>query len=356
MSRAGLRMVLRRICLLQKPRVGYIGFVGYHNLGDEAVYSGVSRVFGQNRLDVYAAWGRRERLLQKVGLSGPGFFRSVVLGGGTLVNPTYLPAVQSAFQQGCSLYMFGTGVGSPGFSDASEVSLSGWAEALRAFSVRAVRGPLSQSTLRRIGVENVDVIGDPALALTAQHLPARRSVPRLSVNLVEPVLSHDGDPQACWRAVCRIAQEFLSEGGEVIPIVLGDGDEVPLRRLARELRLSPESIVDARDDLRLFFETVSGSEGLVGVRLHSAVLACCIGVPPLLFEYRPKCRDFMESMALTENLVPFSADGAAMLRRKWITVRDNPGLGARVLERAQYWRDVQTCLAERLMSEWKCQG
>src|SRR5205085_3462854 len=36
----------------------------------------------------------------------------------------------------------------------------------------------------------------------------------------------------------------------------------------------------------------------LGVKLHSVILAMCAGVPSVMIEYAPKCRDFMCSMGV----------------------------------------------------------
>ena len=45
---------------------------------------------------------------------------------------------------------------------------------------------------------------------------------------------------------------------------------------------------------------MASCELIVGQRLHALVLAAAAGVPGIMLEYQPKCRDFMESIECSE--------------------------------------------------------
>jgi len=85
----------RKTLMTGKPRLGYIGALGDANLGDEAMFTAAKQLYPNHELvTLLSTW--RETELATKGLSGPTFFDGVILGGGTLVSPYWLPAIAHA--------------------------------------------------------------------------------------------------------------------------------------------------------------------------------------------------------------------------------------------------------------------
>jgi polysaccharide pyruvyl transferase WcaK-like protein len=241
-------------------------------------------------------------------LGGRDFFRAVLLGGGTLINPFYLRKARLARAFGASLCTVGTGVGSPGFGTPLQPSLAGWCELLRDSPV-SVRGPLSRQALHEAGLKDVVVIGDPALGLTPDAPPEFRTRRRLIVNLArQPGASLSPAESAALGRVGAIAGEFLRDGGEVVGVALGNGDRALLSEFRAEYHLRAMTVENHRTSGERLLRTMMGSIGLIGVRLHSAGLASCLGVPSILLAYRDKCEDFMASMDRDEFALPLASD------------------------------------------------
>ena len=330
----------------QKP-VGYIGWIGHRNLGDEAMFDVIRMALPELQVIQFGS-PVAERSLAKIGLSGRSFFRAVLLGGGTLIHPLYLEAARLVKSFGTPLYTAGTGVGSPGFGSSEGFSLDGWGETFDRQFV-GVRGPLSQGLLQNAGLTQASVIGDPALGLTPETIPAFGSRNHLVISLAQepgaphvekyPVIEHLG----------RLAKAFTADGGEVVGVALGNGDRAVLTRFKNENGLAKMSIEDHRTSGEGLLQTLTGSVALIGVRLHAAVLASCVGVPPLLFAYRRKCEDFMAAMELSDFTIPLSPETPAdLLSAKWNQVRSQPDLGGRIYRKALFWKAKQHLYYRRL--------
>ena len=79
-----------RLLLRSRKRlaVGYIGWIGHKNLGDEVLFQVIKSALNEfDLVPMLPAPG--ERMLTDLGLGGRRMFRAVLLGGGTLINPAY---------------------------------------------------------------------------------------------------------------------------------------------------------------------------------------------------------------------------------------------------------------------------
>lgn len=338
-----------RLKLRRERPVGYIGWLGHRNLGDEAMFLVIAKRLAEIPI-VPCLPVPGERFLASLGVGGPGYFRAVLLGGGTLINQLYLPAAALARSFGAPLYTVGTGVGSAGFGAPQDAPLAGWRDVFRDSEFLGVRGPLSKKQLEEAGIGGSSVTGDPALGLTPDVVPEFRSRKRLVINLAqEPGQRRSPAEDEMWKASTEIAREFVAKGGEVVGVTLGSGDFRALREFRALAGISGMRIRNHRTNPEGLLRTLAGSVGLIGVRLHSAVLACCAGVPPVLMAYRRKCEDFMASMDLQEFAVPVSKEtGPALLRARWEEVMNRAELGSQIYQKALYWKGVQTVYFDRL--------
>ncbi len=186
--------------------VGYIGWVGHSNLGDEAMFEAICTALRPNKiLPLLPLPG--EQLLEAIGLGAAKRCAAVILGGGTLINRFYLGLAKRVLSWNIPLCVAGTGVGSPGFGFSPERprDLLKWAKVLSRSPFLGVRGPESERLLREAGLENIEVIGDPALAYTPDVMPPIRSRPRLVINL-------GPERNAAAGGVATVANEFAKGG------------------------------------------------------------------------------------------------------------------------------------------------
>ncbi|TBM87667.1 polysaccharide pyruvyl transferase family protein, partial [Mycolicibacterium smegmatis] len=151
--------------------MGYLGWHGRGNLGDDAIYDAVcAQLPGAGFVDLPVLPGERLRAV----VSGRNRLlrRSAqVIGGGTLIGRRHWRRVAG---HGLKLtgthgsYAIGVGVEDPVFegrrSGSGPDELRRWIPLLSRFRVVSVRGPRSAQLLADAGLE-VTVAGDPALLL-----------------------------------------------------------------------------------------------------------------------------------------------------------------------------------------------
>ncbi len=345
----GARDAISRVLRLGSAKpTGYIGWIGYNNLGDEALYEAILGLMNPVEIREYSAV--REVELARVGLSGPAHLQAVLLGGGTLIGPGFLRPVRLALGQGLPLYSFGTGVGSSGFGEEWLVDLAGWRDLLCRFRGVSVRGFRSQEKISRMGVSNVTIIGDPALALGPTELPGLRSRPTLVINLALSEGQKYGEGICtCYREIARIARDHVAKDGEVIPVALGNGDTEALRACLADAGLAYLPVRRPKST-KEFTELISGAHCLIGVRLHAAVLATVVGTMPVMIAYRDKCWDFTESMEVQNFTVDHEEGAGPHIRVAYERAMAEVSGRTALFERVKHWRRKQAEFAAEVVA------
>jgi polysaccharide pyruvyl transferase WcaK-like protein len=263
------------------------------------MFEAIKILMPDDDIEVFAG-ARKERLLSKFGLSGRSKFRSVILGGGTLVNAGYLAVNETALSFDVPMHTLGTGVGSSGFSGNYEIDLVGWRNLLNQFESVGVRGPCSKENLEEIGVKNAKVIGDLALALT---LDSPYPNPHTKSYILSVALPKGEGPdfpsEMLVEELGQVVVELKSIGYQPIPVAFCEEDVDAIKQVLAVAGQTEPPVHSPKNHLE-YFNLLKEVEFVVGVRLHSAILACCAGVPSILVGYRHKATDFMKSMDLME--------------------------------------------------------
>lgn len=319
--------------------LGYIGGQGDANLGDEAMLDAAQRLLPKAQL-IPIGFPRQEKRLEKWGLSGKRYFNSVILGGGTLINEyIWAEQVQTALRQGLPLWSLGTGVGSCGFGHSEQVNLRVWKALLPDFQKIGVRGPLSQRSLQQIGIERVQVIGDLALSLAQERAVSPSRMPCFALNTTAPpARARDQGDYSALQEMEETLCELVRQGWQPIPIAMHRDDVAPLRQLLE--RVGQSSLpIPILQNAEQFFQRVQECHFTLAVRLHTAVLSCCVGVPPLMLGYRNKCLDFMLSMDLEDWHIGLEhAEPGEILTRTRALVNQAESLRPLILQRALHWK------------------
>jgi len=332
-----------------RRRALYLGGQGDANLGDEAMFATAVSLLADTALTSFAYAGQ-ERRLAAVGLSGPRYFEYAVLGGGTLINPHWHEATRTALSLGLQLWSIGTGVGASGFGHVPEVEIADWRELLNDFEAIGVRGPLSRTRLEELGLSTqVDVVGDLALGLTLESVAEPHDPPTFAINFTLPG-GVSGDPvfDSVSGETAEAVRELSDRGWAPVPIALHRDDVGATEDVLSRAGITSRPVV-LLDSAEAFFDTVRFCSLTIGVRLHSAVLSACVGVPPLMLGYRDKCLDFMQSMDLVEHhvdLVEF--EPGAILEKARSLADDCLPLREPILERARVWKAKLEDHARRL--------
>lgn len=287
-----------------QPIAGYIGWLGYDNLGDEAMYAAFREMFPQFQMILANDVHPIELILYHSLIKRQKLYEFIFLGGGTLINARkYLDALQSKGLRDQPCIVFGTGVLDPDFwarhrpqVDYAQ-EMAQWIAVLERAAFVGVRGPQSAKILASYGFPNARIIGDPALSLCQPKRPETLSNRIVALNLgcSGPLW---GSQQILNEVVGRLAQYLLDEGWQVEFWPMHPGDLRLGRQLIRDYHLKDVSLWTEFRNIGRTMKRIHDYDLVIGQRLHAAVLACGSGVPAISLAYRPKCYDFMESIGM----------------------------------------------------------
>jgi polysaccharide pyruvyl transferase WcaK-like protein len=287
-----------RYLLPHGKRLGYIGWLGRGNLGDEAIFEAICVAFNKVEILPYVN-------LRKISILPNQFlkplFSSVMLGGGTLIGvPNYCNTLRMSQRIGYPTFAFGTGVQDPEYWGRiwrDSDYLDEWIPLLNQCKYVGVRGPLSKSILDAVGYKHAQVIGDPALLLARSSITPKRMQKKLGINIGSDGKVWGSDEDTILQSICRFSSYMIDKGWSIT--------FVPAKKT--DLRYIKDAMKVLGNNVKMFtrftsvekvLDEIESCDVFIGERLHSSILSCCTYTPTIMLEYRPKCRDFMALMQL----------------------------------------------------------
>ena len=329
-----------------KPRVVILGWYGNRNLGDEiileCILAQIRGLFPGARFVVISddpedtrkrhgvesiarSGGRVQRLRRLLTVTGADLF---ILGGGGLLKPfglkelsvlTWLGPLELAQEVGVPTMTYAVGI-SDGFSPRAEEALKG---VLGRTNAVLVRDEMSSEFLGRLGVSGVRVTADPSLTLSELH-PRDRSAqinPRptrvsvfinqwyVSMNVIQDQRRWEAFEKALAVCLDHLIETF-SASVKFVPMQITNGQDDD-RLVAREVfelmeHKGSAEVVEKEVSLAEALDLVSRSSLVVGMRLHSLVLATVVGIPAVAIDYHSKVRNFADAIGITDWVVEIS--------------------------------------------------
>lgn len=314
-----------------KKKVSIHGFYGMGNLGDEAIlhaFRGELERFPYIKLSVFSrnpAEVRKIHGLRSVSCRGKkNYFRRLyeiktsslfVLGGGGLLKDYgedasslkgWLELLNYAKKLGIKTSVFCVGVENIRF-EASQKALR---KSLNAVDFISVRDRESKSLLKNLGIRNqVGISSDPAVLLGRPKPKVFDSTCPVRVMFCLRHWFSTGqfikNPKAEANLIDSLAglADFIvaRHGAKIhfLPFrtISYDDDRVMANRVVERMEYSAKAIIHKTvPSLAHFMKIVNESSILVGMRLHSLILAASCGIPILGIEYMPKVVRFLKSI------------------------------------------------------------
>jgi polysaccharide pyruvyl transferase CsaB len=327
------------------------GFYGNYNLGDEALLSGLLRLFRSyykqdlqftvfsndpkdtesrysvrslHRLDPKQKFERNLAIYQN---------QNFILGGGDLLRDTaavpialnWLRPLQSAVRLRRRTFVLGISVGEICWPE-TKLQIP---KTLNKVDIIAVRDSRSKAELEKLGVYNtVHIMGDLALYdmpnLQRQFNPSSLLQQPIQVGISIRHLSGRGPNvdeskyKDFQQAMAAIIDSLVVRYGAIVHCLPfrtyessyhpTDDDYVSLLQVLRYCKYSEKVIVHryfkSLNDLKLLIENLNV---MIGMRLHSLILAAGLGVPIIGIEYDLKVKGFMEEIRQSDLSFPINS-------------------------------------------------
>ncbi|MDC1089809.1 polysaccharide pyruvyl transferase family protein [Emcibacteraceae bacterium] len=290
----------------QKRVVGsYIGWLGHKNFGDDLCVEMIAKLFGQIPLIWSNAELPIELLAYKHLVKGSNLFNFSILGGGTIIfGKTYYAEVENQLTSKRKIYSFGSGVRDLDFwNDGEKVlgsqqpDINAWIKLLNKFDRVTVRGPRSAKILNGLGVKEVEVIGDPALLISRFYEGPLKIGKTVAINLHGGKGKKKGSNSKFIKKMVIFCNFLISQSYELEFIAMEKTDEIVINKLLSHLPQTNTHIFKGYESVEKTLKKMSRCHFMIGERLHAVVASVAMGIPCISIAYRPKCFDFMESVA-----------------------------------------------------------
>ena len=194
-----------------------------------------------------------------------------------------------------------------------------------------------------------EILGDPALTLrpseTVDKVEGRIVVcPAWSRGLL-----WGGSDEAVIDAFARTVHRLRADDHDVWALSAFPGDDRHIIDMMRRADAPDLPYLAAHDDPISGLDLLASAELVVSERLHGAVLASAAGTVPVMVEYRPKLRDFAESVDLGDLVIRTDELGGDSLLDVVVEAYDRRhGLHATMSDRIADLRQRQVAAAERI--------
>lgn len=304
-------------------RIGYIGWYGHNNLGDDLTYKWFSKSLRDAGYKIYL---------------GVENVQKVVMGCGTLLNTRYnefMKQAASCMNRNVPLYIIGTGVQNidgcflPDVFKKQGEERSGILKRILDYAtVIQVRGYKSEELLKKHTKREVEVCGDLGFLMPWHRGEAEFNQNTVMVNYGDAKgYLYGGDENKTFGHYVEIVKVLL-KNYEVLIVPFWTGDISSCKKLAEitGARLR----VGVPNELELF-DILSWAKIVIGFKLHSLVFGYCSGRYVVPIAYRSKSIDFLDSIGYDEG-----CDGG----REIIRINDN-NFVSRVLDSIIQSEDIE---------------
>jgi polysaccharide pyruvyl transferase CsaB len=366
--------------MTKKQGVTICGFYGNSNLGDEAMLVGMLTllrrvrsdlsftVFSNDPVDTKTRYAikainrlsRKRKLHRMMGTLQNRYF---ILGGGDLLRDSATTSIATAWlkplQQAITMRrrtcVLGISVGEIWMPETKALI----PQVLNRVDLIGVRDVRSQAKLEELGVKKkIHVMSDLALETVPNAIaqPSKSENQSLQIGISMRHLSGRGPKvnvdlyPTVQKEMATIVDTLIEQYGATVHLLpfrtfrdkyhATDGDYVSALSMLRYSRHSAQCVVHRYIESVEALNQLMGSLDLViGMRLHSIILASGAGVPVIAAQYDPKVEGYMAEIGQSERSIPLEQfEAASVLPIVSTILNDLPGARQSVAAGLNHYR------------------
>ncbi|MCB0825577.1 MAG: polysaccharide pyruvyl transferase CsaB [Armatimonadetes bacterium] len=296
------------------------GYFGSGNLGDDAILLGFARGIEPHGHEFKVVAGSAERLMRNYGLIGISKTEmdrvktaikecdALVFPGGSIFQDVtsvrsvayYSNLVKLAKKENKKVIMLGQGIGPLNRFIGKSMAVS----AFNSCDAIAVRDPQSINTLRSLGVKvNPQLTADTAFLLQKPELKEESSSFGVAgMKTIGISMRPFGKEKETMAIFTELIKKLHGAGYVPTMVNLDETEDQPLvTKMAKTYGGKLPELRGVNHPIQLM-ERLSRMEAIIGMRLHSGILASIVGVPPYLLSYDPKVSAFANVMGFSTPL------------------------------------------------------
>ncbi|WP_018132145.1 polysaccharide pyruvyl transferase CsaB [Effusibacillus pohliae] len=308
------------------PRILISGYYGFDNLGDDTVLFGILSSIRKLRPDVELAVlsNQPKRTRELFGI--PAFNRwsvpviarelhrsnLLVMGGGSLLQDVssprsvvyYLGIAALAKTLGKPVVFYAQGIGPINKKFSKQLIR----RIVNKVDLITVRDDKSYDDLKKLGVHKppIHVTADPALAIDTSLFPKENGIAILkqfnvlpeSRPLVGIAIRNWHTSHPYLEVLARTCDELHRRGWQVVFIPMQYPGDVHVSQQVISQMQEPAVLLDRQFSFRDISSIIASMDLIVGMRLHSLILAALFEVPFVSLSYDPKIERFVHRLGL----------------------------------------------------------
>jgi len=333
-----------------RKKIGYIGWVGHGNIGDEAMFQAIQRLFSPSSLLSYS---HIKKIIQWDVKNKAGLFKGVCLGGGTIINTGYIKEVRDALNSNYKVFAFGSGVSDSSLSEQNTYdskNFDEWIKLLHSCLFVGVRGPDSQAILAKKGVK-ATIIGDPALSFCRDVVVPKSGNKIAGINVGYATGAMAFSANKIRETILDVCRRMKDDGWRFIFYPMWEKDLKEIKPIADDLG-DAGTIFKSTNSIEGLLTSMESCDVVIGQKLHSVILAAAANTPGIMIEYRPKCLDFMRSIGCEDFSINEKNLNAQTLWEKLNILTDNLEVRqGNIHDQVVKYRDIQKATAESIMND-----
>lgn len=308
-------------------RILISGYYGFDNAGDDTVLYGIISSLTKHMPDAELAVLSNTPTETQALFGIPAFNRwrmgaiisqlqksdLLVMGGGSLLQDAtsprsviyYLGIVMMAKMLGKPVIFYAQGIG----PITKTISKRLIRMIVNRVDVITVRDEQSGEDLKSLGVTNapIYVTADPAVTINSNQVDisfGQSVIQKYKPNTKKPIMAISvrawKNEQQYKKMIAQFADEALRRGWEVFFLPMQNpADLAPSLDIVKQMSEPGAVVIEEKMNFKQIFSFIGASDFILGMRLHSVILAAVMNIPFAGISYDPKMDRFVQRLGMT---------------------------------------------------------